>query len=180
MPPRNPCSKWLRHRGRLRNAANIIGFAPAKAMRHKSAAAKTVLGMNLLYLAGSLIGVAMIVGLNLLLFGRAKPALGSIQSLGVRIAADIPGFRAGSGIVGNDGAAALVTDDADSTVFLVKAFGDRLVMRKLSRGVVRGVSANGLMLSLRLKDFTLPKARIALESEAAARDWEARLKRLAA
>jgi len=149
-------------------------------MRHKSAAAKYVLGMNLLYLAGSLIGVAMIVGLNLLLFGRAKPALGSIQSLGVRIAADIPGFRAGSGVVGNDGATALVTDDADSTVFLVKAFGDRLVMRKLSRGVVRGVSANGLMLSLRLKDFTLPKARIALESEAAARDWEARLKRLAA
>jgi len=117
---------------------------------------------------------------NSLLFGRAKPALGSIQSLGVRIAADIPGFRAGSGVVGNDGATALVTDDADSTVFLVKAFGDRLVMRKLSRGVVRGVSANGLMLSLRLKDFTLPKARIALESEAAARDWEARLKRLAA
>jgi hypothetical protein len=136
--------------------------------------------MNLLYLAGSLIGVAMIVGLNLVLFGRAKFALGSVRDIGTRIAADLPGFRAGSGIVGNDGATALVTDSADSTIFLVKAFGDRLVTRKLSRGVVRDVSANGSMLSLRLKDFTLPNARIALESEAAAQDWEARLKALAA
>ena len=136
--------------------------------------------MNLLYLAGSLIGVAMIVGLNLLLFGRTKPALGNVQGIGTRIAADMPGFRAGSGIVGDDGATALVTDSTDGTIFLVKGFGDRLVTRKLSRGVVRGVSASGSMLSLRLKDFTLPKARIVLDSEAVAQDWEARLKALAA
>jgi hypothetical protein len=149
-------------------------------MLHKSAAAKTVPGMNLLYLAGSLIGVAMIVGLNLVLFGRAKPALGNLQNLGARIAADIPGFRAGSGIVGNDGSTALVTDSADGTIFLIKAFGDRVVTRRLSRGVVRGVSTDGSTLSLRLKDFTWPRARIALDSEAAARDWEARLKTMAA
>ena len=132
--------------------------------------------MNLLYLAGSLIGVAMIVGLNLVLFGRAKPALGNVQDVGARIAADIPGFRAGSGIVGNDGAMALVTDNTDSTIFLIKALGDRLVTRKLSRGVVRSVSADGSTLSLRLKDFTLPKARLVLDNETLARDWEARLK----
>jgi hypothetical protein len=134
--------------------------------------------MNLLYLAGSLIGVAMIVGLNLVLFGRAKPALGNVQAVATRIAADIPGFRAGGGIIGNDGATALVTDSADSTIFLIKAFGDRVVTRKLSRGVLRGVSADGSTLSLRLKDFTWPKARIALGSEAIARDWEVRLKKL--
>ncbi len=136
--------------------------------------------MNLLYLAGSLIGVAMIVGLNLVLFGRAKPALGNLQKFGALIAADMPGFRAGSGIVGDDGATALVTDSTDGTIFLIKALGDRLVTRRLSRGVLRGVSANGSTLSLRLKDFTLPKARIVLDSEAAAQDWEARLKTLAA
>ena len=135
--------------------------------------------MNLLYLAGSLIGVAMIVGLNLVLFGRAKSALGNIQDLGAWIAADTPGFRAGSGIVGNDGSVALVTDGADSTIFLIKAFGDRVVTRKLSRGMLRAVSADGSTLSLRLKDFTLPKARIALDSEITARDWEARLRKLA-
>lgn len=136
--------------------------------------------MNLLYLAGSLIGVAMIVGLNLVLFGRAKPALGNLQDLGARIAADVPGFRAGSGIVGNDGSTALVIDGTDSTIFLIKGLGDRAVTRKLSRGMVRGVSADGSTLSLRLRDFTLPKARIALESDATARDWEARLKSLTA
>ncbi len=136
--------------------------------------------MNLLYLAGSLIGVAMIVGLNLLLFGRTKPALGNVQDIGARIAADMPGFRTGSGIVGDDGATALVTDSTDSAIFLVKAFGDRLVTRRLSRGVVRAVTADGSTLALRLKDFTLPKARIALDSEATAQEWEARLKALAA
>ena len=136
--------------------------------------------MNLFYLAGSMIGVAMIVGLNLVLFGRAKPDLGNVQDVGARIAADIPGFRAGSGIVGNDGAMALVTDSADNTIFLIKAFGDRFVTRKLSCGVIRSVTADGLTLSLRLKDFTLPMARIVLDSESVAREWEARLKALAA
>ena len=135
--------------------------------------------MNLLYLAGSLISVAMIVGLNLVLFGRAKSALDSLADLGALIAADIPGFRAGGGIIGNDGSTALVTDGADSAIFLIKALGDRVVMRKLSRGVVRSVSADGSTLSLQLKDFTWPKARIALDSEAKAQDWEARLKNLA-
>ena len=149
-------------------------------MLHKSGGAENVFGMNLLYLAGSLIGVAMIVGFNLVLFGRAKPALGNIQDLGTRIAADIPGFRAECGIIGNDGSVALVTDGADSTIFLIKALGDRLVTRRLSRGLLQAVSTDGSTLSLWLKDFTLPRARIALESEAAARDWEARLKKLAA
>jgi len=71
---------------------------------------------------------------------------------------------------------ALVTDNTDSTIFLIKALGDRLVTRKLSRGVVRSVSADGSTLSLRLKDFTLPKARLVLDNETLARDWEARLK----
>jgi hypothetical protein len=156
-----------------------VAFASAKAMLHKSSAAKNVPGMNLLYLAGSLIGVAMIVGLNLVLFGRAKPALGNIQDLGGRIATDVPGFRAGNGIVGKDGSIALVTDSAGCSIFLIKAFGDRVVTRKLSHGVLRDVSADGSTLLLKLKDFTLPKARIVLKSETVARDWEARLKTLA-
>jgi hypothetical protein len=156
------------------------GFASIKAMLHKSGAAKYVPGMNLLYLAGSLIGVAMIVGLNLVLFGRPKPALGNLQKLGALIAADIPGFNAGGGIIGNDGSVALVTDGADNTIFLIKALGDRVVTRKLSRGALRAVSTDGSTLSLQLRDYTLPTAQIALDSEATARDWESRLNALAA
>jgi hypothetical protein len=136
--------------------------------------------MNLAYLAGSLIGVALIVGLNVALFGRAKPALGNLQDLGSRIAADIPGFRAGRGVVGNDGAAALVEDEGGTTIFLVGALGDRIVTRKLSRAALRRVARDGSALLLQLRDFTCPKARIELADEDAARAWEARLKQEAA
>jgi hypothetical protein len=135
--------------------------------------------MNLVYLVGSLIGVALIVGLNVALFGRAKPVLGNLQDLGARIAADIPGFRAGRGVVGNDGATALIEDEKGATIFLIRAFGNRIVTRKLSRGVLRQVVTDGSALSLQLKDFTFPKARIVLNDHDAARAWEARLKQAA-
>ena len=100
--------------------------------------------MNFVYLVGSLIGVALIVGLNVALFGRAKPVLGNLQDLGARIAADIPGFRAGRGVVGNDGAAALIEDEAGAAIFLVRAFGDRIVTRKLSHGALRRAASGWL------------------------------------
>ncbi len=136
--------------------------------------------MNFVYLVGSLIGVALIVGLNVALFGRAKPVLGNLQDLGARIAADIPGFRAGRGVVGNDGAAALIEDEAGAAIFLVRAFGDRIVTRKLSYGALRRAARDGSALSLQLRDFAFPRARIVLDDDDVARAWEARLKQAAA
>ena len=149
-------------------------------MRHKSGAAKTRVEMNLVYLVGSLIGVGLIVGLSVALFGRAKHTLGNLHDLGLRIAADIPGFRAGRGVVGNDGATALIEDEADAAIFLVSAFGDRIVTRKLSRSVLRRVAMEGSALSLQIEDFTFPKARIVLDDHDAALAWESRLKRATA
>jgi hypothetical protein len=149
-------------------------------MRHKSAAAKMRAEMNLVYFLGSLIGVALIVGLNVALFGRAKPILGNLQDLGSLIAADVPGFRAGCGVVGSDGAAALVEDEGSAAIFLVGAIGDRIVTRKLSPATLHRMARDGSVLSLQLRDFAFPKTRITLADNDAARAWEARLKQAAA
>jgi hypothetical protein len=131
--------------------------------------------MNLLYLAGSLIGVSLIVGLNLLLFGRTRPRLGSLADIAARLAADVPGFRSGSGVIATGCDTALIEDAATHTLFLVKAVGDRMVTRKLSRGALRGVTVDGAVLRLRLKDFSFPNATLALADADASRSWEARL-----
>jgi hypothetical protein len=135
--------------------------------------------MNLLYLSGSLIGVSLIVGLNLLLFGRTKPALGNLAEIAARLAADVPGFRPGMSVIANDGDTALIEDRTSGTLFLVKAVGDRIVTRRVSHGTLRGVAVEGSALRLQLRDFTFANARLALADAEALRTWEARLKKAA-
>jgi hypothetical protein len=135
--------------------------------------------MDPVYLAGSLIGVSLIVGLNVLLFGRTKPALGSLGDIAARLAADIPGFRAGAGVVAIDGSAALIEDASTHSLFLVKAIGDRVVTRKIARGTIRSVASEGCDLKLRLGDFTLGNATLALADTEAVRTWGTRLKEVA-
>ena len=117
--------------------------------------------------------VALMVGLCLLLFGRA-PAPGT-QAFDARLAADVPRVRAGRRAVSGDGRAALVEDARDGAIYLAVARGDGVVTRKLSRRT--RVSRDGERLTLGLQDFTLERAQLML---ADASDWEARLKALAA
>ena len=135
--------------------------------------------MNLLYLAGSLVGVSLIVGLNLLLFGRTKPALGSLADIAARLAADVPGFRAGAGLVADDGSTALIEDATTGTLFLAKAIGDRVVTRKVSRSMLRGIAVDGSTLRLQLGDFTFRDATLAFTDSDALRGWEMRLREAA-
>ena len=132
-----------------------------------------------LYLVGSLGGIAAMVGLCVLLFGRdtAKIDAASAEDC---LRADVPGFRVGAFAVASDARAALIEDARDGTVYLVIARGSGLVTRKLSRDFVRKALRNGAALDLRLADFTFPKARIAFAEEKSAQDWETRFARLAA
>ena len=132
--------------------------------------------MPILYLAGSLGGIALLVGLNLLLFGRARPDVGSADELAKRLAREIPGFRAGRSVVGTDGRAALIENAANRSIFLVEAMGDDIVTRQISRGVLSSVGRLGERLSLELRDFTFPRATIWAPSDGLAREWELRLK----
>ena len=132
--------------------------------------------MPFLYLAGSLAGIALLVGLNHLLFGRARSNVGGRDTLAARLAREVPGFRAGHCLIGADGRAALVENAANRSVFLVEALGDDVVTRKPTRELVASVGRLGARLSLELADFTFPRATILAGSENQARAWEARLK----
>src|SRR5262249_4315525 len=112
-------------------------------------------------------------------FGRTRPVLGGLSDIAARLAADVPGFRAGNGVIANGGSVGLIEDAASGTVFLVKAIGDRVVTRKLSHATLGAVTSDGTALRLRLRDFTFPQATVALAAADASRAWEARLKRTA-
>ncbi len=134
---------------------------------------------QLLYLLGSLAGVAALVGFCALLFGRDTARVDA-PAAEAALRADIPGFRAGAVALSADGEAALVEDAHDGASYLVIARGRGLVTRKLSRGFVRDARRDGAALNLRLSDFTFPKARLVFAQEAAALEWESRFARLAA
>jgi hypothetical protein len=134
---------------------------------------------QLLYLAGSLVGVAAICGLCVALFGRGVSSLDAAGAA-ARVADDVPGFRPGRFALSADTRSALIEDARDGGVYIVCARGDGLVTRKLAKGFLRATSRDGAALRLKFADFTFPQARIDLADEAAARDWEARFAKLTA
>jgi hypothetical protein len=132
--------------------------------------------MPVLYLAGSLAGIALLVGINLLLFGRVRPDVGSAAAIAERLAREVPGFRPGRTIVGADGRAALIENAQTRSLFLIEAMGDGVVTRQLGQGLIANVGRLGARLSLELRDFTFPRAVLVAPSESVAREWETRLK----
>jgi hypothetical protein len=135
--------------------------------------------MNLLYLIGSIVGIAVLVGLNALLFGRRIAALDE-DAVVEALANEQPGFHAGRHTIAQGMHTALVENDADGALYLVAARGDRIASRRLARGSLRGLTRNGNDIALRLSDFTFPKASLAFADEDAAREWETRLKPMVA
>lgn len=132
--------------------------------------------MNLsLYLLGSLAGVALLVGLNLVLLGRARARV-DLDAAKLQLSAEYPGFRAACAALARNGSAALIEDETGG-LYLVAGAGDSLVSRRLSPGSLRAVARNGETLNIRLYDFTFPRAGIALGDEAEAAAWQARLAR---
>lgn len=132
--------------------------------------------MTVLYLTASLAGIALVVGLNILLLGRAEPRFGSVAAIAEQLAREIPGFRAGACAVAVDGRGVLIENAANRTILLVRMVGDGVVVRKLSRDLLSAVARESSGLSLRLADFTLPRAQLTFANESLAAEWEARLK----
>jgi hypothetical protein len=133
---------------------------------------------QLLYLIASLAGVAAMVGLCAVLFGRDTAKIDA-KAAEDALRADVPGFRVGAVALSADGHGALVEDSRDGATYLVIARGRGLVTRKLSRGFLRNATRNGAALDLSLYDFTFPKARLVFGEEAAVLEWETRFARLA-
>jgi hypothetical protein len=135
--------------------------------------------MNVLYLIGSVAGIALLVGLNVLLFGRQIAALDA-DAVTDSLANDVPGFRAGRHTIAEGSHTALVENGVDGALYLVAARGSRIASRKLSRGAVRALNRDGNAIALHLSDFTFPKASLAFANENEAREWETRLKAMVA
>ena len=132
--------------------------------------------MSWIYLAGSLGGIALLVGFNLLLFGRVRPHVGTAQEIAARLATEIPGFRMGRALVSADGSSAVIENAANRSLYLVEAMGDDVVTRQLSKSLLANVGRLGDKLSLELRDFAFPRTTVIAASESLAREWEARLK----
>jgi len=132
--------------------------------------------MSWVYLARSLGGIALLVGFNLLLFGRVRPHLGTTQEIAARLTAEIPGFRMGRAIIGADGRSAVIENATNRSLYLIEAMGEDVVTRQLSKRLLANVGRLGEKLSLELRDFTFPRATLVAASESIAREWEARLK----
>ncbi|HTQ13245.1 MAG TPA: hypothetical protein VMH86_05155 [Rhizomicrobium sp.] len=126
-----------------------------------------------LYLLVSLAGIAVLVGVNALLFGRRGRGL-DMAALEARLGLDEPGFRAGNKVLA--GAAALIENAADGALYVARANGEGFVVRKLGRGTLKRLARDGAALDLRLADFAFPRARLAFAGDAEASAWEARLK----
>ena len=135
--------------------------------------------MQVLYLLGSLAGVAAMVGLCVALFGRDTARIDAKAVENV-LRADVPGFRPGMVTLSEDAGAALAEDVHDGATYLVIARGRALVARKLSRGLVKESKRHGAALDLRLTDFTFPRAHLVFARQADALEWEKRFARLAA
>jgi hypothetical protein len=131
--------------------------------------------MDPLYLAGSLAGVAMLVALSAVLFGT-RGRIATAESVQTCLALLTPGFQAREIALARDGRAALALNDADDRVHLVVARGDSFAVRRLSPRLVRAVARDGATLSLRLADFTLPRAELCLPDAESASLWERRIR----
>jgi hypothetical protein len=127
-----------------------------------------------LYLLGSLAGVAAMVGLCVLLFGRGIATLDAATAE-ARLKDDVPGFRAGSFALSEDGRAALVEDLRSRAIYFIAVRGDSYVTRQIARGYLKQSVRNGAALNLRFTDFTFPKAAMSFADENAAREWETRI-----
>lgn len=126
----------------------------------------------LLYLAGSLLGIAAIVALAAWLFGWRDAALDAGR-ITEALARDVPGFLPGR--TSHDARAALVENAHDGSVYLAVTQGNGLVTRKLSKGIA--VARDRTQLSIDPRDFACRRARLDV---ADAEYWETRLKGLAA
>jgi len=69
-------------------------------------------------------------------------------------------------ILGQDGQCALVLMDT-GTPALVRAMGDRMVVRRLTPTMVKALSGTEAVLDLKLRDFTWPRARMVFENTTA-------------
>ncbi|WP_417491771.1 hypothetical protein [Maricaulis sp.] len=125
---------------------------------------------------GSFAGISAMVALNVLL-RLGKPArIASLDEAIEQLDTDAIGFRAGNGVLADDGSAALVEESGGRRIGLLKSKGDKFVIRYIEPGLVRAARlADDARLTVRLNDFTFPPFTMAFADAGEARFWADKL-----
>ena len=132
----------------------------------------------LIVLAGSVLGVALIVMLNRAIGGWSPAVVAGEDGARRALEADVIDFEAGEGAVDVEGRSALFTETGGHRLGLVVARGDGLIARALGPGDVRQAAIEDATLVLRLNDYTLPRAEVTLDDIAPAETWAQRARAL--
>ena len=140
--------------------------------------------MDPLVLIGSILGVALIVGANLLVGGWQPLELATPAQVVDRLRQAYLDIEPAEVVLATDRRAALVADASSRAIGLLVVRGDSVVPRLLREGDVVSASIErdrrsaGSVVSIALADFSLKQAMIRVDDAQTAQRWAARLERL--
>ncbi len=109
-----------------------------------------------LQLAGSAVGVALLVGYTHLLWGRRPRTPLTADAVLERFRDEYPDERPTEALVLDDGRTALVRVQTPDSLGVVSAFGAGWTARVLHPADVAAVKRDGRRVQLRLRDFAQP------------------------
>jgi len=125
---------------------------------------------------GSFVGISLMVALNIFLRLGEPARLASLDEAIERLDIDAIGFRAGDGVLAEDGSAALVEESGGGRIGLLTAKGDEFVIRYIEPGLVKAARlTDDGRLTIRLNDFTFPPYTMGFATTAEARVWADKL-----
>jgi hypothetical protein len=124
-----------------------------------------------LQLAGSAVGVILLVGYTHLLWGRHPRARLTADSALERFRDDYPDERPIAALVLDDGQTALVQLPAPDGLGVVSAHGAGWTTRMLRRTDVAAVKRDGAGVKLKLRDFAQPALRLRFASAQDEESW---------
>lgn len=137
------------------------------------------MGLALL-LIGSILGVSAMVFFNARLGISTQARLADLDEAVARLDADRVGFEAADAVLAKDGQGALVASRDGDCLGLLVARGSDFVIRYLTPGTIRDVSAEGETgLKVRLNDFVFAPAHLEFETAEIASAWQDKLSALA-
>lgn len=132
-------------------------------------------------LLGSIVGISAMVAANHYLGLHTPAVIASLDDAKRKLDIDAVGFRAGTGVLAEDGRSALVEEAGAARIGLLSTQGDTVVIRYLDPGSVRAARMEeGGAITLSLNDFTFAPIRLGLGDAGEARMWADKLNALQA
>jgi len=133
-----------------------------------------------LFLLGSILGVAAMVAMNAGLKISKTSQIDTLEQAGDLLDIDSIGFETGPGVLSKDNKSALVEESGSERIALLSARGDGVVIRYLVPGLVKTARMDGSELDIKLNDFTYSPVTMSFADNETARLWADKLNKLQA